>query len=336
MNKKKSKKSKVWHLTYSLGGGLERSLRSINDLDIGFEQSLVSFKNDKFRIEDVNNDKYFGLKGFIHFLFSLKNNDKVIIHSTKAGFLRPLIFIFNKNIYYMPHSLHSFMFKNNFLKFLARSIEYLLSIFTYKYLILGWHEKRELLLSCINKKSTIVKNPFSFSPISKIKPIKINNYKSRVVILGRIHPQKNPSMLVDLLLKYPNLVNNFDFIWIGSGNKLMKKKLNALGVKTTGWVNQNKINEYLINSDVYLHLAVTEGFPYALLESIISKKCILLFNANYNYFIDKRFVFKNIDELNEKLLKFEALTKVFNILKKPLLNRFINLDYRYLWKNYLS
>ena len=89
-------------------------------------------------------------------------------------------------------------------------------------------------------------------------------------------------------------------------------------------------------ADIFIHFARTEGFPYALLESISNKKAILLYSANYNYFINKKFKFCNIDELYKMIKNYHYVKNSFSEINELLIKRFIKVDYSNLWKKSLS
>lgn len=119
--------------------------------------------------------------------------------------------------------------------------------------------------------------------------------------IGRISPQKNPKLLNDIALKFPE----FQFIWIGDGE--LKSLLTAKNIQVTGWITSPDELYTLINKvDVILQTSLWEGLSLAVLESMALRKPLISTNTpgNTDLISNNGYIFNHISELD---LIFERL-----------------------------
>lgn len=89
----------------------------------------------------------------------------------------------------------------------------------------------------------------------------------RIAGAGRLGPQKDP----DFFACYVNTLRTSGrpviATWIGGGDPSVEKTLQDAGISVTGWLSREDVQIHLRKADVYVHSALWEGFPLAVLES---------------------------------------------------------------------
>ncbi|PSR43716.1 hypothetical protein C7T36_06560 [Rhodococcus sp. AD45-ID] len=86
----------------------------------------------------------------------------------------------------------------------------------------------------------------------------------KVVMVGRISQQKDPSFLVQTIRASKA---NIQWIWVGDGDSDMRAMLIDAGVSVTGWLPNDQVHRHLASADLYLHTAQWEGAPITPLEA---------------------------------------------------------------------
>lgn len=123
-----------------------------------------------------------------------------------------------------------------------------------------------------------------------------------VGVLGRIMPQKNPSLFNKIALANPNI----QFLWIGDGE--LKEELHAPNIKVTGWFTSRSTGlKQLAGIDIYLQTSAWEGLPIALLEAMALEKPIVATDIMGNNDIvvhgKTGFLCNDLDAFNKALLQ---------------------------------
>ena len=137
-------------------------------------------------------------------------------------------------------------------KFSAKSIAYGISCFRYNQILTVSDSvmKEFIFGSFFSKKTIVVGNPINLETI-RAKAQKANICeKSDIVFLGRLTPQKNPIMFVDIVAELTKKIPNIRVAVVGEGD--LRSKV------------ENKIREYGISDNVKLY-----GFldnPYGMLK----------------------------------------------------------------------
>ena len=234
------------------------------------------------------------------------NPDAIHLHSSKAGVLgRAAHFLlFNrKKLFYTPHG-YSFLKtdipqkKRKFFKLIEKYSQRLLGGTT---IACG---DTEFEIAKTLGKSELVRNGISISNTNP--PIRTENKRLLVGIVGRITFQKAPELFNAIAMRFPDM----DFLWIGDGD--MRASITAPNITVTGWLlSQGVVTEYLSGIDVYLQTSLWEGLPIAVLEAMALQKPVVATNVIGNKDIvlqgETGFLFDDISELDE----------YFSILKDP-------------------
>ena len=100
--------------------------------------------------------------------------------------------------------------------------------------------------------------------------------KDRVVMVGRLSPQKDPEWFVDFV----RLVG-VEFVWVGDGEARYREILEQAGVRVMGWAESKEVAKTLREAKVYLHSARWEGFPITILDAHACGAAIVARKATY-------------------------------------------------------
>lgn len=136
----------------------------------------------------------------------------------------------------------------------------------------------------------------------KIKALKKENEKLKIVTVGRITIQKNPELFDKIAENFVEN-KNIEFIWIGDGE--LKEELNFKNIKITGWLSQEEVQQQLREADIYLSTASWEGLSLAVLQAMENYLPLLLSDCvgNINLVAEdyNGFLFKTKEEAIEKI-----------------------------------
>lgn len=90
----------------------------------------------------------------------------------------------------------------------------------------------------------------------------------RVVMSGRVAPQKDPGYLAEVADRLHDLDPDVEVLWVGGvDDEGLADRLGAAGVTITGWCGPEETAAYLRSGGVYLHSARYEGFPLSVLDA---------------------------------------------------------------------
>ncbi|MBB5985027.1 glycosyltransferase family 4 protein [Sphingobium lignivorans] len=106
-----------------------------------------------------------------------------------------------------------------------------------------------------------------------------------IVIIGTIEPRKNGGMIIDLLMKYPHLLNGYQIVFIGREGWLDEKRrimdqLATLGIASdrvvfTGYVSDEIKTRLLLNCAFAVYPSFFEGYGLPVLEcAVLGKLCV--------------------------------------------------------------
>lgn len=100
----------------------------------------------------------------------------------------------------------------------------------------------------------------------------------RIVICGRLEPQKNPELIARLMRRAPV---EWEWVWVGDGP--YEKAFTAFsGMVVTGWVSRQEALRQMYGADVVLHASSWEGMPFAILEAMALRKAVVTTNIEGN------------------------------------------------------
>ncbi|GGM18762.1 hypothetical protein GCM10010102_12900 [Promicromonospora citrea] len=88
-----------------------------------------------------------------------------------------------------------------------------------------------------------------------------------VATTGRVVAQKDPDFLARTARAARAAGAPLAFRWLGDGDPALVRRLTDAGVEVTGWLGADEVVRELAACDVYLHSAVYEGFPIAVLDA---------------------------------------------------------------------
>lgn len=324
---------KIVHITFSYGGGLQTALNEfVSKQHFGSHEILIFSKRDKFLKSEITSNIV--VSGYFKCVLKLIAADIVILHSTKSGFLRPFTRMLGKYTVFMPHSLHfSQDHLNSFVKVFSKRLEKILSLFTDMYFLLGWHEVKALKEIGIKNDFYVIGNQLHKS---KMKVLDSSNFPKKFIFLcGRIHQQKNPLYLLELLpfiKKY-----GYEIIWAGDGDEAIRDCLVENGVQVTGWIDSNLIYNYMHKCDFVLHLADMEGLPIVFIEaSEFAHSKLICVDQVYSWFIPKKYKFLTPSQFEAILDKIESSDEYFNSLDFLLKKRFNSEKIITKWNNVMK
>lgn len=89
---------------------------------------------------------------------------------------------------------------------------------------------------------------------------------SKIGMVGRIAPQKDPEFFLKVIEELRHSRSGLSPIWVGDGDQETRRKLQAAGVRVTGWLNETELQE-ILQDMIYLHTAAYEGFPLSVIDA---------------------------------------------------------------------
>ena len=200
---------------------------------------------------------------------------------------------------------------------------------------------KKSLPKSLTKDIYLIPNAIDFNKF-QIKTNESKNKELKLINIGSFIPLKNQELAINILCELLKKNINTTLTLIGDG--ILKKKLIALckekkvfdKVKFIGEVSD--VEEYLSQSDIYLHTSKSESFGLTMIEAMASKKPVVSLDAKGNrdfikhgvngYIINKQ----NIKVFCETII---ALHKNRDLYKSIINNGYIT-AMEYDIKNYVS
>ncbi|ANQ28586.1 glycosyltransferase [Vibrio natriegens] len=270
---------KVLHITESFGGGVQTALYSYthSSRHEPYQHFLVA----RARENDLTNDNGHNVfsrvqwvkGGLLQFIKDANKTidevkpDIVHLHSSKAGFLGRFLRLNNARLVYTPHC---YAFEREDISGFARQLYKTLERLRLDRIdIVAGCSQREcdLAISIGAKQAELLNNYVSYQSEERESRDKAATLK--LVVLGRVAPQKDPQFLIDTLshLDVATLNRQFEITWIGGGDQELEQRLKDQGVHVTGMLPRSEVMKQLKASDIYLHTAAWEGMPLTILEA---------------------------------------------------------------------
>ncbi len=88
-----------------------------------------------------------------------------------------------------------------------------------------------------------------------------------IVACGRVCRQKDPLWFAELAEQCRRIMPGREWVWVGDGDEVLKARLESVGVRVTGWLDQHRVWKQLQSASAYVHTASYEGFPLALIDA---------------------------------------------------------------------
>lgn len=196
------------------------------------------------------------------------------MHSTKAGLLGRITFLFYKGKkFYTPHG-YSFLKQDvSVIKgLLYKIVELILAHMNCTTIACGLGELE--YAQKLNRNAICINNGIDIAWIETIiNKTEIKKHDFTVYTAGRIGPQKNPELFNSIAESCPDI----RFIWMGEGEG--GKYLTSPNIIVTGLLDRNKLIEMAVNCDCYISCSLWEGLPVALLEAMYLKKACIVSNV---------------------------------------------------------
>ena len=301
--KEKLKDNKVSFLLLHLGyGGIESAtINTSNALCDKYDVELVSFykldKNQVSKIDDkitikylynggpnkeefmlcLHNKKIFGLlkEGIKSVLILIKkkyliikyiiNSDSKYIVSTRCEFSKLLSRYGNNYSVKIAQEHHYHNNNNKYLTILKNkyyNIDYLMALT--KTLE---HDYKELLKN--NKHTKVILMP---NMLYDIPEVRSNLNSNNIITISRLDSGKKNDDIIRIFSKIKEKTNKLYIIGDGREYDNLKQLIMELNLEDrvilTGYKNKEEIEEYMLDSSLFLMASLTEGLPMVLLEAM--------------------------------------------------------------------
>ncbi|CAE6934479.1 Glycosyl transferase 4-like domain [Vibrio sp. B1FLJ16] len=270
---------KVLHITESFGGGVQTALYSYahSSRHESYQHLLLARARKKDLTNDSNHNVFVQARWVEGGLLQLMRDanqmiadtqpDIIHLHSSKAGFLGRFLNTGHARLVYTPHC---YAFEREDISSFARQIyKTLEKVLLSKVDVVAGCSQREcdLAISIGAKRAELLNNYVTYQ--SEEREPRDKQELLKIVVLGRVAPQKDPQFLINTLenLNLTTLNHKLEIIWIGGGDEVLEKQLKAAGVTVTGMLPRDEVVKQLKTSDIYLHTAAWEGMPLTILEA---------------------------------------------------------------------
>lgn len=101
-------------------------------------------------------------------------------------------------------------------------------------------------------------------PVAAVDP----EARPHLLGVGRLFPQKDPEFFAAAVESVRDAGIDADATWIGDGESLLRRRLLGADIDVTGWLPREESLRMLAQpGGIYLHSALWEGFPFAILEA---------------------------------------------------------------------
>ncbi len=270
---------KVLHITESFGGGVQTALYSYthSSRNEPYQHLLLARARQGDLTNDINHHVFSDTRwvtgGLLQFMrdanqmIAESQPDIVHLHSSKAGFLGRFLKIQHARLVYTPHC---YAFEREDISGFTRQIYTTLEkVLINRFDIVAGCSQREcdLAIRLGAKRAELLNNYVTYQ--NEEREVRDKQAALKIVILGRIAPQKDPQFLIDVLshLDSTELQRELVITWIGGGNPKLEQQLKSAGVNVTGMLPRDAVVKHLKASDIYLHTAAWEGMPLTILEA---------------------------------------------------------------------
>lgn len=189
--------------------------------------------------------------------------DVVHAHSSYAGlYVRACAAIPAKRIVYSPHC---YGFERTDVSPLARlAIKAAESVLARRTAAVAAVSQREASLAARLQRRQRVYYVPNIIPVSSL-PERALRQRATVTTIGRISAQKDPEFFVRASQATSGRTR---WVWIGDGSQAARERLEDAGVEVTGWLSRDEVRDRLRQADIYVHTALWESAPLAILEAV--------------------------------------------------------------------
>lgn len=333
-------KIKVLHITQSVGG-VETYLRQvILNIDRSkFDLAIASCEPSLEKLCALHEVPYFNIKmsrGVNPFLdivsifkiISLIKKQKpalVHLHSSKAGFVGRIgaKFAGCKSLF-TPHGV-SYLSFTGFKRIMFFMLELIGKKFTHKVLAISQSEANRCIyeIGHPEKNIYVIPNSLTIPVVPQLVPDKLGKLEGDIKIgtIGRLTPQKNPLLFVEIANSAIKANNKIHFHFLGAGfhdhlRTEVDEKVQEYGIENNFHLIDKGDSVIALNFlrqlDIFLLPSVFEGLPYALLEAMLEGvPCIVSKCDGNNDVID------NNDNGYSCLVSDEFVSRIMFLLNNP-------------------
>lgn len=251
-----------------------------------------------------------------------KFNKPLILLNTPIAshFIRMSLFFYKTNIVYFVHG-YRFHSKNNIFKnILFKSLEYLFSLKTQKYVNIN-REDFSFTKNSLNKKNILI-NGVGIK-LQKRKFFNYNKNKKKIIgVLAAYKKEKGYLDIIKLAENIKHLDEQIEIRAFGYGDRkffskiLKKKRLKNIKL----YKFKSDIIEEIKKFDFLLHASFREGLPVSVIQSLSYGKPVIGRKIRGNIDLIKDglngYLFKNIDEVCEIIKKIISNERLYKKLSK--------------------
>lgn len=195
--------------------------------------------------------------------------DIVHAHSATGGTLARLALRASDiPIVYTPHCLaHLRQDKGRPSRTLFRTIEKVMSANTSVFAACSPHEFDQCRRLAPHVPRVYVPNALMPRDHPPLAPID-DTSTPHLLGVGRLFPQKDPGFFVAAVESVRAAGLDVSATWIGDGEPRLRRQLTSAGIDVTGWLpREESLRRLAQPGGIYLHAALWEGFPFAILEA---------------------------------------------------------------------
>ena len=342
------KKTKIFLFNpYPAIGGVDTTVkRLLYSLGSNYEVEYLSLKKtEKFKKSNIKNTVIKSKSTFRSFLqiykiFKDDKNENKIFFSIQYfvniwSIIFIKLFLKGKLFIYEVNHLDEFKYFKNLKDFIKKKIIKILVKILYKYPDTIGTNSKELstdLSKYVNRKIYTLYNP-CFKEVKKKKIIYKAGSKIKILNISRFENQKDHFTLLNAINISP-IKDKINLILVGYGynQKKIQKFIFQNKIKAKIFVNENKIDKFYKNADLYVCSSLYEGLPTTVIEA--ASNCIPIISSNFKSGSSEIFkngkagyIFKIKDSktLSKLLLKFYKNPKPFfekELICRKNLNRF--------------
>ncbi len=299
-------------LVYNIYLSLKRSLGPENAMLIVFQHSSIfNFENIDQYEKEFKDDKNFVISdAYVQLSLLKKNLISVESLSNKIQLFKPDIIhshlflseLYSRSVFYSPAKWFSH-FHDNMVQF----ENFNLNTFFNKTKLTNYFEKLFLFKKYKNnggnhfiaisddtfkyaKKTvgdypvTLLNNAIDCSKFKRKESIKKD--KIRIINIGNFTINKNQSLFIEIAISLLKHTSNFEIVLIGYGplmNELIEKvKIKGISDHFIFLGAVTNVEEYLENSNLYVHTAFSEAFGLVLIEAMTAGLPVIALDAKGN------------------------------------------------------
>lgn len=192
--------------------------------------------------------------------------DVIHAHSSFPGAFVRLVRPRGTPVIYSPHC---FKFDDpgvsKPLRLTIRGVERFLARRTDVFAVLSGHEAD--LARGLGAEARVARVPNTASVSPRHSEPRPNGAARRIGMVGRLAGQKDPGMMIELATELRADPEPVETVWIGGGDASWTARLEAAGVRVTGWLTKDDVVRELDALSLYVHTASYEGFPLSVLDA---------------------------------------------------------------------